>query len=172
MSGPVSPTERNQASVELCTKKKNVQTVRALLWVPFTQERKKMPSAQIKKYQELVSSISHSQPMCFVFLSSTWHFKIRVISPAGAPTVHTKQDLDQTNVKCTKGRCYFLFLYEPIPTCKESDFIVKAAENKTNFHVALSILIYKGGVVVCVWNHNINLPFERQRKTTQLICLY
>ena len=31
-----------------------------------------------------------------------------------------------------------------------NDFIEKAAENKTDFHVALSILIYKGGAVVCV----------------------
>lgn len=69
----------------------------------------KNPSVLIKKkYQELVSYISHSQPVCFVLLSSTWHFKIRVITPAGALAAHKQMRPNQ----CTReGRCYIFSLW-------------------------------------------------------------
>lgn len=52
------------------------------------KEKKKNNNKEIlsahKKYLKLISHILHTQPMCFVVLSFTWHFKIRVIIPAEA----------------------------------------------------------------------------------------
>lgn len=110
-----------------------------ILWVPFhlpftqrnaekktrkKRKEKKNPKRNHQCRYKVPICLIHSQPMCFILLSSTWHFKIRVISPAGAAP--NKLYLDQTNVKCTKGRCcFFPPLYEPVPRVK---FYIKTLE--------------------------------------------